>query len=150
MIEIATVTLACGLAAISLGGGLYETGIVDAAWPMRPDIVSPRHGGINRKWFWIPAHSAFELMLILSLALTWAEPSVWPWLLVALGSHAVMRLWSAIDFIPKALRFEAMEPADIKEADARRWTRRSRLRLLLDVVTCAAMFGAVVAVATLG
>ena len=149
-VEIATVGLAFGLAAMSLGGGLYETGVVDPAWPARPDIVSPRHGGINRKWFWIPAHVAFELTLIVSLVLMWAEPSVSSWLFLVLGSHTVMRVWSFFDFVPKALRFEAMEPEAINEMEARRWTRRSRLRLLLDLVTCGAMFAAVIALSRLG
>lgn len=59
--DIATVGLAHINAAASFGGGLYEAGIVDRAWPARPEIVSPSHGGINRKWFWIPMHVLFEL-----------------------------------------------------------------------------------------
>ena len=149
-VELVLVGLASMLAAISLGGSFYETGIIDPAWPSRPDIVSPRHGGINRKWFWIPAHVAFELSLILSLVLTWSRLAARFWLLVALASHVTMRLWSAFDFIPKALKFEATEPEAIDKAVARRWTRRSRLRLPLDLVTCAATLGAVIAVARLG
>jgi hypothetical protein len=147
--EIALLGLASMLAAVSLGGGFYETGVVDPAWPKRPDIVSPRHGGIDRKWFWVPAHVGFELLLLLSLVLTWSEPTVRFWLLIAFGSHASMRLWSAFDFIPKALRFEATEPDAIDAVAARRWTRRSRLRLPLDVITCSTMLAAVVALARL-
>ena len=149
-VEVVLVALTSVLAAVSLGGGFYETGIIDPAWPSRPDIVSPRHGGINRKWFWIPAHVVFELSLILSLVLTWSQPAVRFWLLVALASHVIMRLWSAFDFIPKALRFEATEPDAIDKTAARRWTRRSRLRLPLNLVTCSATLAAVVAVARLG
>jgi hypothetical protein len=148
-VEMALLGLASMLAAVRLGGGFYETGIVDPAWPNRPDIVSPRHGGINRKWFWIPANVAFELALVLSLIPIWSQPTVRFWLLIALASHVCMRLWSAFDFIPKALRFEAMEPGAIDAVAARRWTRRSRLRLPLDVITCSAMLAAVVALARL-
>jgi hypothetical protein len=56
-----------------------------------------------------------------------------------------MRIWSALDFIPRALAFERAEPGGIQESDARSWTRRSRLRLPLDLATCAAMFAAIVA-----
>ena len=70
-------------------------------------------------------------------------------LLVALASHAIMRLWSALDFIPKALAFERAEPGTVSEAAARAWTRRSRLRLPLDLVTCGAMLWALVAAARL-
>jgi hypothetical protein len=148
-VELAVVGFASMMAAVSLGGGFYETGIVDPAWPSRPDIVSPRHGGINRKWFWIPAHIAFELPLALSLFLTWFEPVARSWLLIALASHVTMRLWSAFDFIPKALKFESTEPDAVDETAARRWTRRSRLRLPLDLITCTATLAAVVAVARL-
>ncbi len=59
----------------------------------------------------------------------------------------VMRLWSAVDFIPKALAFERANPSTITEAAARRWSRRSMGRLPLDLVTCGAMLTAVVTTA---
>ena len=148
--EIAITGCANMLAVVGLGGGLYEAGVVDPAWPNRPDIVSPRHGGLNRKWFWIPAHAAFELALVAALVTAWSDPTARLCLLIGLASHATMRLWSAFDFIPQALRFEAAEPDTINERAARRWTRRSRLRLPLDLITCGATFVAVVAAARLG
>jgi hypothetical protein len=66
-------------------------------------------------------------------------------LLVALASHAVMRIWSGFDFIPKVLAFERAEPGTASEAAALAWTRRSQLRLPLDLVTCAAMLCALAA-----
>lgn len=150
MLVLPVIALAASLALISLGGGFYEVGVVDPAWPRRPAIVLPRHGGISRRRFWIAAHVAFELALIASLVVAWPYPEISTWLLVALGSHALMRLWSAFDFIPKALAFERADPAAITEAAARAWTRRSRWRLPLDLVTCAAMLAALVAAARLG
>ncbi|MGB3942714.1 MAG: hypothetical protein WBK96_14610 [Candidatus Manganitrophaceae bacterium] len=50
-------------------------------------------------------------------------------------SHTVMRIWSAFDFIPKALAFERAETSAITERAARAWTRRSRWRLPLDFLT---------------
>ena len=47
-------------AAIGIGGGLYEFIVIDPAWPRRPTLVQPVHGGVSRKRFWIPAHIAFE------------------------------------------------------------------------------------------
>jgi hypothetical protein len=137
-----TVGLACALALVSLGGGLYEFSVIDPAWPHRPDLIQPARGGVSRRWFWIPAHVAFELTLIVALILAWPRADVRVWLWTALASHAVMRAWSAFDFIPKALAFERAEPSTIDEASARRWTRRSRLRMPLDVVTCVAMLRA--------
>jgi len=55
-----------------------------------------------------------------------------------------MRLWSAFDFIPKALAFEKAAPGTVNEAAARRWTARSRLRLPLDFVTSGSLLWALV------
>lgn len=136
------VALATALALISLGGGAYEYLVVDPFWPRRPDIIQPGRGGISRRRFWIPAHTAFELSLIASLVLTWSAPAVRMALLVALTSHVAMRVWSALDFIPKALAFERSAPENIEAHVARQWTRRSLGRLPLDLVTCGAMLTA--------
>jgi hypothetical protein len=146
---LALIAPAATLAVISLGGGLYEFLVVDPFWPRRPDLIQPTRGGVSRRRFWIPAHVAFELSLIASLVAAWGQPAVRSPLLVALASHAVMRLWSAFDFIPKALAFERADPSTITEAAARRWSRRSLGRLPLDLVTCGAMLTAVVVTARL-
>jgi hypothetical protein len=140
---------AAALAVISLGGGLYEVLVVDPVWPRRPDLIQPSRGGVSRRRFWIPAHMTFEFSLIASLIAAWGEPAIRYPLLIALASHAVMRLWSAFDFIPKALAFERADPATITEAAARRWSRRSRGRLPLDLVTCGGMLTAMVTTARL-
>ena len=149
-IPLALVALAAALALASLGGGLYEFLVVDPFWPRRPDLIQPQRGGISRKRFWIPAHTMFELAIIASLISAWGHPSVRTPLLVALASHAAMRIWSAFDFIPKALAFERADPATIAEDAARRWSRRSMGRLPLDLLTCGAMLAALVAAARLG
>ena len=84
----------------------------------------------------------FELAIIASLISAWGHPSVRTPLLLALASHAAMRIWSAVDFIPKALAFERADPATIAEDAARRWSRRSIGRLPLDLLTCGAMLAA--------
>ena len=114
------VAVAAALACASVGGGLYEFSVVDPFWPKRPDLVQPARGGISRKRFWIAIHVAFEVVLIAALVWTWSQPAVRTCLLVALASHAVMRLWSAFDFIPKALAFEKAAPGTVSEAAARR------------------------------
>lgn len=128
---------------------MYEFSAVDPFWPKRPEIIQPDRGGISRKRFWIPAHTAYEIVLIVTLVTTWSLPDVRFWLLVALAAHIAMRVWSAFDFIPKALAFERADPATIDEARARHWTRRSRLRLPLDLVTAVAMLAAFANVAKL-
>jgi hypothetical protein len=147
--QLVLVGVASALALISLGGGLYEFSVVDPFWPRRPDLIQPDRGGISRKRFWIPVHVAFEIILITAIVMTWSVSEVRSGLLLAFASHVVMRIWSALDFIPKALAFERAEPGKITERSARSWTRRSLLRLPLDIVTCAAMLYALLRTATL-
>ena len=148
-INLVLLALAAALACMSLGGAFYEFLVVDPFWPRRPDLIQPDRGGISRRRFWIPAHVTFELVLIASVAVNWSNAAVRAPLLVGLGSHAVMRIWSGIDFIPKALAFESADPATITEAAARHWTRRSRSRVVLDVITCGAMMTALLSAARL-
>jgi hypothetical protein len=147
MLLLLSVAVTTALALVSLGGGLYEFRVVDPFWPRRPDLIQPDRGGLSRRRFWIPAHVAFELALIAALVVAWSQPGVRAWMLVAFASHAAMRVWSAFDFIPKALAFERADPAAISESAARAWTRRSLLRLPLDLVTCGAMLAAFAAAA---
>jgi hypothetical protein len=148
--SVVLVAVSTALALISLGGSLYEYLVVDPAWPRRPEFVQPSRGGVSRRRFWIPAHTAFELSFIASLVATWSSPTARTPLLVALATHATMRLWSAFDFIPKALAFERADPTTIDVSAARRWSRRSLARLPLDLVTCSAMIAALLAVARNG
>ena len=139
LVLIAITTLA---ACAPLGGGLYEYLVIDPYWPKRPGIIQSRNGGVSRRRFWLPAPVVFEVLLIVSLIAAWNDASGRLALLVALVSHAVMRVWSLVDFVPKALAFEKADPATVDEAAAVGWTRRSLLRLPLDLVTCAAMLAA--------
>ncbi|MGZ8819099.1 MAG: hypothetical protein ACXWZR_17255 [Mycobacterium sp.] len=135
-----TALVACAL----LGGGLYETVVVDPAWPKRPGIIQAQNGGISRRRFWIPAHTLFEVLLIVALIAAWHNADVRLALLVALVSHAVMRVWSLVDLVPKAVKFEKADPAAVDEAGAVAWTRRSLLRLPLDFIACVALLAALV------
>jgi hypothetical protein len=139
LVLIAVTTL---VACATLGGGLYEFLVVDPVWPKRPGIIQPRNGGVSRARFWVPVHTAFEVLLIATLVLAWRDDDVRTALLVALVSHAMMRTWSLVDFVPKAVAFEKADPATIDETSAVRWTRRSMLRMPLDVITCVAMLAA--------
>jgi hypothetical protein len=139
LVLIAITTL---VACATLGGGIYEFLVVDPAWPKRPGIIQPRNGGVSRARFWVPVHTVFEVLLIVTLVVAWSDTDVRIALWVALVSHAVMRVWSLADFVPKALAFEKADPATVDEAAAIRWTRRSLLRLPLDAITCAAMLAA--------
>jgi hypothetical protein len=136
LVLIAATTLA---ACAAFGGGLYEVLVVDPFWPKRPGIIQPHNGGISRRRFWIPVHTAFEVLLIVALIAAWGDEEARLALLVALAAHVVMRVWSLLDFVPRAVEFEKTDPAHVDEAAAVRWTRRSLLRLPLDLLTCLAM-----------
>lgn len=142
-LTLAAIALAVAFSFIGLGGGLYEYRVVDRSWPANPALIQPQKGGVSRVRFWLPAHLAFELSLIASLALAWGQPAVRTPLAVAFASHAAMRLWSAFDFIPKALAFEKAASVDVDAA--RRWTHRSLWRLPLDLATCGGSLAAFVA-----
>jgi hypothetical protein len=139
LVLIAVTTL---VSCVSLGGALYEALVVDPFWPKRPGIIQSQNGGISRVRFWLPVHTLFEVLLVVTLVLTWGDDEVGAALLVALISHAAMRIWSVFYLIPKAVQFERTDPADVDEAAAQRWIRLSALRLPLILVTCSAMLAA--------
>lgn len=138
------VGLAAAQALMSLGGGAYEVLVVDAAWPARPNLIQPQHGGLLRRRFWMPMHGLFELTLLTALVMAWSTPAVRVPLLYGFGAHAVMRVWSFAYFIPKAMAFESDGPSHPGAAAARAWVQRSRLRLPLDLVTIACVVTAFV------
>src|SRR5260370_31715566 len=80
LVLIAVTTLA---GCVTLGGGLYEFLVVDPYWPKRPGIIQPRNGGISRARFWVPAHTLFEVLLVIALISTWSDADVRLALLVA-------------------------------------------------------------------
>jgi hypothetical protein len=139
LVLIAVTTLA---SCVSLGGALYEALVIDPFWPKRPGIIQSQNGGISRVRFWLPVHTLFEVLLVVTLVLTWGDADIGPALLVALVSHVAMRLWTIFDLIPKAVQFERSDPADVDEVTARRWIRRSMLRVPLLLLTAAAMLAA--------
>jgi hypothetical protein len=134
-LQLFAIGLTAVLAQIGLGGAFYEYLVLDPVWPRNPSLIQSQHGGVKRVGFWLPAHIAFELILISSLILTWKEIHIRTWLVVAFAAHAIMRIWSALDFIPKAIAFEKVEPDHFDLASAQAWTRRSLGRLPLALVT---------------
>lgn len=139
LILIAATTLA---ACVCLGAAVYEALVVDPYWPRRPGIIQSKNGGISRVRFWLPAPLIFEVLLVVTLVVTWGDATVGVALLVALVSHAAMRLWTLFDLIPTAAEFERTDPADVDESAALRWTRKNLLRLPLLAVTAGAMLAA--------
>jgi hypothetical protein len=140
--------LAC-LAAIvlgstGLGGGLYETLLVDSKWPSNPALVQPSRGGINRGRFWAPIHTLYELALVATTWFVWREcGSLW-WIVSALIIHLAARVWSLAYFIPKALWIEKLgDLTEDQKRVARNWTRLSRCRVILQFASILALCGGI-------
>ena len=137
--EIAS-RLALILGSITLGGGIYETLLVDPAWPRNLSLIQPKLGGLNRKVFWGLVHPLFELALLVSTWMNWNDLSIRVWLIVALLGHFAARIWSFAYFIPRALRFERLDkltPEDMRSA--RRWVILSRCRPFLEALSIASL-----------
>ena len=135
LIELAPLS-ALILGTIALGGGIYETLLVDPAWPNYPAIVQPSRGGINRGLFWGPVHTLYELALVVAAWSVWSDTGVRWWVIGALMIHLAARAWSFAYFIPNASRFEKL--GDLTEEQrhlAQRWTRLSRCRPVLQTVS---------------
>jgi hypothetical protein len=127
------------LGSIAVGGGLYETLLVDRVWPGNLVLIQPGRGGINRGLFWMPVQMSYELALVAAAWETWDIIEARWWAIAALAFHLVARAWSFAYFIPNALRFEKL--ASLGEEDmrkARRWTRLSRFRPVLEMAAVVA------------
>ena len=130
--------------AIGLGGGIYEMLLVDSVWPDNLAIIQPSRGGLDRKRFWIPIHTLYEVALLASAWILWSTAEVRSWIIVALIAHFVSRVWSFAYFIPKALRFENLsELTDSELRLARQWIRLSRCRPLLEAISIIALGAAI-------
>jgi hypothetical protein len=137
------------LGSVGLGGGLYETLLIDPKWPSHPAIVQPSRGGINRGRFWGPIHTLYELVLVAATWLVWGDSRVRWWIVSALIIHLAARTWSFAYFIPKALAFEKL--GDLTEDQkrlARAWAGLSRCRPFLQSASILAICGGIHALAT--
>jgi hypothetical protein len=146
------IVAAAVLGAAGVGGGVYETVLVDRVWPQMPMLIQPHRGGINRKLFWGPIHGLFELALVVAIWSTWTEPTVRPWVWSAFAVHVAVRAWSFAYFIPMAMRFEAGlagEPEATARA-ARKWIGLSRWRLPLELLAVGLLLVALAQRATAG
>lgn len=138
-----TPLIALVLGTIGLGGGIYETLLVDRIWPNNLAIIQPQRGGLDRKRFWIPIHSLYEIALLVSTWELW-NTHARSWILVALAAHFAARVWSFAYFIPRALRFEELgELTESQVQLARRWTRLSPCRVILEAVSITALGAAI-------
>lgn len=137
-----SLVLLCFSMAGAVGGGLYEHVVLTPLWSASPpssfSIIQP-DTGVPVQRFWIPVHAAITLFVLLSLILAWREVKVRRLLLIGLGAYVIMRVWSALFFIPEMLAFQRVpldSPAS-PELTARvaSWTYWTWFREPLDIVT---------------
>lgn len=134
--------LLCFSMAAAIGGGFYESIVLKPMWSKSPpssfSIIQPGTG-VPLQRFWIPVHVAITVFIILALVMTWRDTTVRRLLLVALGSYIVMRVWSALFFIPEMLAFQKvpLDSAPSAELSARvsRWTFWTWFREPLDIIS---------------
>jgi hypothetical protein len=157
---IILIAAAMALALVNLGGGIYELIVTNPMWLKFSRIqLEP---GVWRKRFWMSVHTAFELLIVASLIGAWPRPEIRLWLLIALASHAGLRIWSVVDLFQKILNpmravlfmrllemtrgGREFEQAN-SELPALIQARRHLLRLPLDLITCATTLVALIVAA---
>jgi hypothetical protein len=139
-IASASLRLAFWLIALALGASAYEHAVIDTVWPDHPGLIAPDRGGIDRKLFWIPIHVGLTLALTAALFASWRATSARRYVWIAIALYAVMRVWSALYFIPVALLFEqgpALAPELLDRA--RTWVLLSPLRAPLLIGSLVAL-----------
>jgi hypothetical protein len=135
-----SVTMLCLSMAVALGGGLFESIVLAPLWSSFPpgsfSIIQPGTG-VPLQRFWVPVHAAITAFMLVSLVLTWRDTAVPRLLFLALAFYLVMRVWSALYFIPEMHAFQQV-PADAPtSADLSKrvsdWTFWTWFRETLDV-----------------
>jgi hypothetical protein len=128
--------------ALMLGGGIYESVVISPQWRANPPAsfrIIQQSTGVPLQRFWIPVHTAITVLMVGAITSNWRYSQRRDLLLIAAGSYIVMRLWSAVYFIPEMLRFQKvpLESAATPELLSRvtRWTTLTWLREPLDIIT---------------
>src|SRR5690606_6001930 len=99
--------------ALAVGGGFYESIIINPQWSAQPPATFSlirQDTGMPLPKSCIPAHIAITILMIAALAFNWRMPARRALVLVALGSYVVMRVWSFAYFIPEMLAFQNVDP----------------------------------------
>lgn len=137
-----SLVLLCFSVALAIGGGIYESIVVNPQWKKSPpssfSILQPGTG-VPFQRFWIPVHGAITLFFITSLILTWGNPAVRSLHFFGLVSYIVMRGWSGLYFIPEMLSFQRVPldspPSPELTARVSRWASWTWFREPLDINT---------------
>lgn len=102
------------LAAMELGGSFYEALVVYPAWSASPPASLALLQGSNSLQstpFWIPIHVGLEILLVVALVLNWGMQRRRSLILLGLGIHVVVRIWTFLYFVPEIMAFSSI-PTD--------------------------------------
>jgi hypothetical protein len=128
--------------ALAVGGGIYESIVINPLWSAQPPAsfaIIQKGTGVPLQRFWIPVHTLITIVLVASLITNWNYADRRKLIVIALISYVVMRAWSFAYFIPEMLRFQTV-PLDQPHSAAlldrvSRWTRLTWFREPLDLIT---------------
>ncbi len=142
MIADLTLLFACFSVALAVGGGIYESMVINPLWSAQPPAsfaIIQKGTGVPLQRFWIPVHALITIVLVASLITNWKYADRRQLILIALISYVVMRVWSFAYFIPEMLRFQTV-PLDQPQSAGllnrvSRWTRLTWFREPLDLIT---------------
>ena len=142
MIADLTLLFACFSVALAVGGGIYESIVINPLWSAQPPAsfaIIQKGTGVPLQRFWIPVHTLITIVLVASLITNWNYAERRKLIVIALLSYVVMRAWSFAYFIPEMLRFQTV-PLDQPQSAAlldrvSRWTRLTWFREPLDLIT---------------
>lgn len=91
------------------GAQIFETVAVVPKWSASPPesfaLISGPYG-IDLKKFWIILHSIHEITFFIALYFCWKIDPVRNWLLLLLGIHVAVRVWTLFYFAPNIIEFQ--------------------------------------------
>lgn len=97
------------------GAQIFETAAVVPKWSASPPesfaLIRGPHG-INLKAFWIIFHSIHEITFFIALYFCWKIDPVKNWLLLLLGIHFAVRVWTLVYFAPNIIEFQKISTDD--------------------------------------
>jgi hypothetical protein len=137
-----TLLFVCFSVALAVGGGIYESIVINPLWSAQPPAsfaIIQKGTGVPLQRFWIPVHILITIVLLASLITNWTYADRRKLIVIALISYVVMRAWSFAYFIPEMLRFQNVpldQPRNAALLDrVSRWTRLTWFREPLDLIT---------------
>jgi hypothetical protein len=91
------------------GAQIFETAAVVPKWSASPPESLALIGGtygIDLKTFWIIVHSIHEITFFIALYFCWRIDPIRNWLLLLLGIHIGVRVWTLLYFAPNIIEFQ--------------------------------------------